>query len=233
VRSGKLHALRRVAWSDLSPISPTPWREPIAAISFPAPSFIDVGLTDRARAVRLDPELRVVTALEGMPVALPAGAACVRTHPGVLFDKLVRCRGDDPINQVKDPGFSFDVWASARVVGQDGQVRDVWAARDASESKLVLRDSAGRTVNVARVGAQVALADVDADGDPEVITTRDVLDDKDDALAVRTWQASGALRDRVVLPVPSGISAITVCPADGPGLRSIVLATRSELWVLR
>lgn len=233
VRSGKLQILRRAAWSDLSPISPTPWREPIGAISFPAPSFIDVGLTDRARAVRLDPELHVVAALEGMPVALPAGAACVRNHPGLLFDKLVRCRGDDPIHQVKDPGFSFDVWASARVVAQDGQVRDVWAARDASESRLVLRDSAGRTVNVARAGAQVALADVDADGDPEVITTRDVLEDKDDALSVRTWQASGALRDRVALAVPSGISAVTVCPADGPGLRSIVLATRNELWVLR
>lgn len=233
VRAGKLQVLRRIGWSELSPISPFPWREPVAAIGFPAPSFIDVGLTDRARAVRLDPELHVISALDGMPMALPAGAACVRNPPGQLFDKLTRCRGDDPANQAKEPGFGFDAWASTRIVAPDGQVRDVWAARDGADSKLVVRDSTGRSINVARAGAQVALGDVDADGDPELITTRDVLDEKDDAVAVRTWQASGTLRDRVGLPVPSGVSAVTVCPADSPGLRSIVLATRNELWVLR
>jgi len=232
-RGGKLQILRRAGWNDLSPISPTPWREPVGSIAFPAPSFVDVGLTDRARALRLDPDLRVISVLDGLPVALPAGAACVRMQTGLLFDKLVRCRGDDPVSQVKEPGFSFDVWASARVVAPDGHVRDVWAARDASESKMVLRDSTGRTLNVARTGAQVALADVDADGDPELITTRDVLEEKDDSVAVRTWLASGTLRDRVGLSVPTGVSALAVCPPDGPGLRAIVLATRSELWVLR
>jgi hypothetical protein len=233
VREGKLQVLRRVPWTDLSPISPTPWREPIGSVSFPAEAFLDIGSTDRARALRLDPELKPLAVLDGMPLSLPAGAMCARTQPGALFDKLVRCRASDPPTQVKEPGFSFDAWATARVVASDGAVRDVWAARDASDAKLVVRDSAGHSLNVPRVGAQVAIADLDADGEPELITTRDVLDDKDDGIAVRTWLTSGTLRERAALAVPTGVSAVTTCPADGPGQRSIVLSTRSELWVLR
>jgi hypothetical protein len=233
VRTGRFQIIRRSAWSDLSPISPTPWREPIAAVTFPGEAFIDVGLTDRAKTLRLDAELRFVSLLDGMPVAIPAGALCARNQPGLLFDKLVRCRPTDPPSQIKDPGFGFDAWASTRVVALDGAVRDVWAARDPSDSKLTLRDSHGRTTSVPRVGAQVALADLDQDGDPEVITTRDVIEEKDDAIVVRTWPAAGPVKDRVGVAINTGVSAVTTCPSDGPGLRAIVIASRSELWVLR
>jgi hypothetical protein len=233
VRAGKLQLERRVGWAELSAISSTPWREPIATVTFPAESLIDVGVTDRARALRLDASLAPVAVLDGMPLALPAGAMCVRAQPGAWFDKLMPCRGSDPASQAPEPGFGFDVWAAARVVAADGSVRDVWAARDPSDDKLVLRDSTGRTASVPRVGAQVALADLDGDGELEVVTTRNVLEDRDDALVVRTWNAAGALRDRLTLPVPTGISALAACPPEGPGLRPLLLATRSELWVLR
>jgi hypothetical protein len=232
IRGGKLQVLRRAPWADLSPISPTPWREPSASVTFPAPSVIDVGITDRARSLRLDSELKVVSLLDGIPVQLAAGAACARNQPGMLFDKLAACRPNDPPLQVKDPGFGFDAWASGRVVGRDGSVRDVWAARDPSDSKLAVRDSTGRSASVPRAGGAFAIGDLDQDGDPEIVTTRDVLEEKDDAVVVRTWQASG-LRDRVSVGVPTGVSAVTVCPSEGAGLRAVVIATRNELWVLR
>ncbi len=232
VRDNKLSVLRRVAWAQLSPISPTPWREPIATAVVSRGAFVDVGSTDRARGLRLDASLQVQATLDGLPVAQPSGDACSRPQIGVMSERLSRCTPSDPAPSAM-PDSPFDAWVAARIFARDGSARDVWAVRDPSESRVVLRDNAARSASIRGVGAQIAIADLDQDGDPELISSRDVLAERDDALVVRTWGTSGPPRDRVSVAVPSGISAVAVCPADGPLNRAVVLATRGELWVMR
>jgi len=233
VRQGKLQPLQRAAWADLSPIAASPWREALGFLSFAPSGAVDIGVTDRARMLRLSPELRPIATLDGIPLPSSSEALCARMQPGTFFDKIVRCAPSDPAPTVQSPAASFDVWASGRIVGIDGSVRDIFAAREPPEGRLQLRDSAGKTATLQRVGAQIAIADLDLDGEPEIVSARDVLDPREDAVAVRSWTASGAFRDRVGVGVPSGVSAVAVCPPDGPGPRATLVATRSELWVLR
>lgn len=233
VRQGKLQPLQRASWSDLSPIAPSPWREALGFVSFAPAGAVDIGVTDRARPLRLSPELRPLATLEGMPLPSSSEALCARMQPGTFFDRIVRCAPSDPFPALQPPAASFDVWASGRVVGTDGSSRDIFAAREPSDGRLQLRDSTGRSATLQRVGAQIAIADLDLDGEPEIVSARDVLDPREDALGVRTWSAAGPIRDRMAVPVPGGVSAVAICPPDGPGLRATLIATRSELWVLR
>jgi hypothetical protein len=233
VRQGKLSVERRTAWSVLSPIAPSPWREPLGYAVVSSAAFIDVGVTDRARSVRLDPQLGLRAPLDGIPVPQPAALACARPQVGVLSEHLYPCSPSDRVARPLESESAFDAFAAARVIGPDGSARDVWAARDPSDSKLQLRDTQGRSASIGRCGAQVAIADLDLDGDPEVISSRDVLEEGIDALVVRTWSSAGAVRDRLTVPVAAGVSAVAVCPPDGPSLRAVVMASRSELWVLR
>jgi hypothetical protein len=82
----------------------------------------------------------------------------------------------------------------------------------------------------------VAVADLDQDGAPEVISTLDVLPQspsgQSDALVISTWQPDGSLRERTRIPVPSGIRAVAACPPEG-GQAAVVLATQGELWIVR
>lgn len=233
LRAGKVQTVRRTAWSDLSPIAAAPWREALGSLSFAAAGTVDVGVTDRARMVRLSSDLQPIASLDGMPVQSPVGSACAKAHPGAFFDRVTRCIASDPDPSLQLPAGPFDAWAAARVVLADGTARDVWAARDPGDARLQLRDGAGRTASVPRVGAQVAIADLNLDGDPEIVSGRDVLDDRDDGLTVRTWTSAGAVVERGGLPVPAGVLAVAACPPDGPGPRAMVVATRSELWVVR
>jgi hypothetical protein len=171
--------------------------------------------------------------LDGIPIPQPTGVVCARPLVGALSEHLSPCSPSDPVARSLESESPFDAFAAARVIAADGTARDVWAARDPSDSKLLLRDNSGHSASMSRVGAQVAIADLDLDGDPEVITSRDVLEEGVDALVVRTWSSSGAVRDRLTVPVATGVSAVAVCPPENPSSRAVVLASRSELWVLR
>jgi len=75
--------------------------------------------------------------------------------------------------------------------------------------------------------------DVDQDGSADLVSTLDVLSRKHDVLELRTLLSSGTVKRRFKLPVPTGIDAVAICPPDGPGRAPIVLASKSQLWVLR
>jgi hypothetical protein len=97
----------------------------------------------------------------------------------------------------------------------------------AHEPSGALHLTSGRdSVTVNDVGAQIALADLDQDGSPEVVTT---TAHGDDALIVSTLQ-KGALVPRLRWPAPASVDAVAVCPPQANNAPSIVAAVGSEIW---
>jgi hypothetical protein len=97
----------------------------------------------------------------------------------------------------------------------------------------VLVDDEGRKTTLGGVGAGLAVGDLDGDGQPEILSSAPTLDPTADVLYVRTWLEDGSVVDRYTLPVPDGIRALAICPAESAGLRPVVVATGTELWVVR
>ncbi len=232
VRDGQFSVIRQARWQDLSPIAPVPWRQPLATISYSAPGRLDIGLTDRAASVRLDPRLRKVASYPHMPIPWPGGTACAHRRVGSLRSDLVPCIKAEPAPE-PDAAFHFDAAARARIVDKEGRVREVWAVRNPTDGTVALRDDQGREHELRHLGAQIALTDLDLDGDPDLLATKDVLHAKHDALVVRSWRDDGSVDKRVQWPVPDGVAAVAACPPDGPGPRAVALATSKELWILR
>lgn len=230
-QAGKFVPQRSAPWDQLSPIAPSPWRQPLGSAAVRAPGHIDVGLTDRAQAVRLDAQLRPLETLAGMPVPTAQGSACAQIAATGTLGNLQPCtRADGPIGM--QAPFGFDTAAAAPVITSSGEPVDVWALREPSSGTLALFDSAGRSAQVRPVGAQVAIGDVDFDGWPEVIASRDVLQPHSDALVVRTW-GQNAVEERASVPAPDGIAAVALCPADSAESRAMAVATSKELWIVR
>jgi hypothetical protein len=80
-----------------------------------------------------------------------------------------------------------------------------------------------------RVGAQLALADLDQDGVTEVITTRDSVDD---SISIWSWR-DHQLTSRLKIPAALPVRALTVCPSGERGLRPIVAIVGAEVWLVR
>ena len=246
LRGGRVQVIVSRSWTDLAPVAPAPLREPFgfATIVPPfgaRPSVLDVALTDRARSVRLDAELRVVAAFGGMAVPDGEGSACTRVPGLVVTGPLAPCVPGDPAPRAVSVGGQYDAFASARLVSKRGEPYAVWAGRE--RGSLELRDDAGHRAGLEVAGAQLAVGDLDQDGEPEVITSQDTMSPLDDAVVVRKWVrdepiAMGAgpsarLHEIMRIPAAAGVRAIAVCPPDGPGRAPFVVATSDELWVVR
>jgi len=238
-RGGRFVTLRSALLRDFSGIAPTPMREPLGGIAIlpsrKGPPRLDVGISDRARGSRLDGDLKLLGAINGVPFATAQGDACLRFQGSTLATTIGKCADADPAPPFDADG-PLDAVAMATFVGSDGTARTVEAMRDPRTGEVSLR-ALGRTSSVPHAGAQIALADLDQNGWPEIISALDVFPkpagDVDDALVVTTLEADGALRERSRTPVPTGIRAITACPPEGGGSASVVLATLGELWIVR
>ncbi|HMJ51677.1 MAG TPA: hypothetical protein VK540_06355 [Polyangiaceae bacterium] len=239
-RAGRFVAMRSAFLRDFSGIAPTPLREPLGGVAIVpsrgGPPNLDVGISDRARGSRLDSELKLLGAINGVPFGTPYGDACMRFQGSTLATTVGKCADGDSANPPFDIDGPLDAAAAAIFVGADGIVRTIDAARDPRTGEVSLR-ALGRTMTLPRAGAQMALADLDQNGAPEVITTLDVLPkppgDVDDALVITTLEADGSLRERSRIPVPTGIRAVAACPPEGGGSASVVIATPGELWIVR
>jgi hypothetical protein len=229
IRSERFEAVAARSWSELEPVAPNPLREPIASAWIPAAGVLEVGSSDRARAVRLDAGLRELFAHEAR---LPwPGGGCARVAEAALGSDVERCgRGETP-REATGFGEPLDAFAGALLVASDGRARVVRAARRAKDATLVVVDGKQR-LELPRAGAQLALGDLDGDGAPEVATSVDTLDPAADALIVYSWLGS-ELRERLRLPVPSGVKALGLCPARATAMGPIVLAARDALWLVR
>jgi hypothetical protein len=247
LRGGRVQILRSRNWTDLAPVAPVPLREPIGFASIlppaapDAPALLDVSVTDRARSVRLDGELRTVGSFLGLAVPDADRSACTRLPGLVVTGPLGPCSPGDPAPETASVGGQYDAFASARLVSAAGQPYAVWAGRE--RGALELRDDSGHKGAVESVGAQLAIGDLDQDGDPEILASLDTQNPLEDAIVVRSWARtapiplgagpSARMREILRIPAAAGVHAIGVCPPDGPGHTPFVVATADELWVVR
>lgn len=255
IAAGKVIPLQSRPWGELSPVHPTPLREPIGFASivpravYEAPdsedqnrrewmenTLVDVALTDRARAVRLDSKLQVVSSFSQMAIPEGEGTACVRNWGLLLTGAVGPCSPIDPNPRLATVGGQYDAIASAELVSPEGVPFTVWAGRE--KGVLELRDSLGNRGVIDTSGAQVAVGDLDQDGEPEIISSVDTLNPMEDAAIVRTWQRAatgkeGKIKERFRMPAAAGIRALAACPADDIGRSPFVVATADEIWVVR
>lgn len=206
----------RAAWSALSPVAPTPLREPIALADI-GQGRLRVGLTDRRDGLVLSSELAVTQRLEGL-FPLPGDACLERNELGLLARQLP-CGAT--VAGARRPATALDALAG---------MPSSWLARDAANGTL-LAPTPGLVPSDSRVGAQLALGDADSDGNPELAFSSDTLEPSKDRLTLATLEG-GKLRSRFEVSAPS-ISAIAICGREGGGMAPIVLASGDELWLLR
>ena len=237
VRGGVVVPLAAHAWSELSPIAPAPLREPLGFATIThsesGQASIDLGSTDRAQSVRLDGSLALRTALKGIALPLGNGTACTATSGSILADAFEPCApGEAPPRLRIERG--FDAMASNVVVSSRGEASLVSTTRT-PDGVLTLRDDREHTARIEGVGAQVAVADLDQDGEPEILHALDVGSPIEDAVVVRSWKraAPDVPTETLRLPAPAGVRAIAVCPPDGAGRAPFVVATADEIWVVR
>lgn len=229
LRQGRFEAVASRPFSALSPVAPAPLREPIASVALRGPGLLDVGVTDRARPLRLDARLLRLLELEGA-LPFPSGG-CVGRDAFALSAGVSRCTpGERPEAHPLLDG-PVDAFAGALVVAPNGTARFARAGRKASDASVMLRD-ANRNLRLPRAGAQLALSDLNGDGSVELATSLDTLNPADDALVVYSV-AGEALRESFRLPVPSGVRAIGVCPAKIDAMAPLVLATGDGLWLIQ
>jgi hypothetical protein len=230
LRAGRFVTLAAASWADLSPIAQSPLREPIAA-AVTRTGSVDVGLSDRAQGVRLDASL---TALEKWGRRIPwAPEGCARLAGLSLAPSLEACSTKDPKPLGAAFGEPADAVGGAVVLSSRGSPRRVRAGRLFNQGVVVLRDDAGRKVRVEGAGAELAVADLDEDGQPELVSSADTLTAGGDALIVRTWLDDGHIRERLRVGVPAGIRALAACPREGQGMRPVALASPGQIWVVR
>ncbi len=241
LRGGKVQPLATRLWSDLSPVDPSPWREPIATVVIAepppgdplAPRDVVVSTTSRAKAIRLDPSFEVRASFPAFVVPTGRAYACARLEGLDVTGPLEPCGPDEPAARRASVGGRFDAIAGTTLVDARGGAFDVWAGREAGA--LQVFDGTGRTAVLDKTGAQVALADLDQDGAPEILTSLDV-DPRSgrDALLIFTWQRDGKPpKELFRMPFAAGVRAIGVCPPDGPGRLPVVVATAGDIVVLR
>jgi hypothetical protein len=223
VRVGRVEqgrfAERRVAlWSELSPIAPTPLREPIASAEITPAGLLRVGITDRKDGVELDSALAVTARFEGLLPA-PGGGCTARSGVGIS-GQLVNCAP-----QQAAPPHSLGGLVDALTGNSSWRL-----GRDLQTS--MVRDGRGELTALGRVGAQLAVGDADGDDTPELAFSADVLEPARDRLVLVSLTAGKPSR-RFELPV-SGISALAICSErEGSGMAPIALISGDELWLIR
>jgi hypothetical protein len=227
---GHFAARASLNWADNSPVAASPLREPIAACAVPEPGRLWVGLSDRADTLDLSGSLTVEHRWHAV---MPwPGAGCTR-RAGLGYEGKARaCPGTSPMPEV-DFGTTVDAFTSRALTNHRGQVHTVRIARPVGADFARALDSLQPEVVVPNVGAQVAVGDLDEDGLPEIVSSSATLDRRADQLLVRTVTDNGQLRERLRLPVPSGIDALAICPSDGRAMAPLALATGDGIWLIQ
>lgn len=230
IQNGKFLVKRALAWSDLTEVAPRPLREPLASAVLRAPGALEVGLSDRATAIRFDASLDVIARY---PERVPwPGGGCAHVGPVALGATRVPCEASlRAAHQSTEE--HVDAVAGVRLTAPDGKVHEFIARRRQKDARLELQAKARWILLTEPTGAQIALGDLNGDGEPELISSNDTRDAKLDFVRVQTLERDGSQREAFRLSVPAGVHALAVCPAQGVGLSPVVLATGEGLWLLR
>jgi hypothetical protein len=232
VRHRRFVPLSSLEWQAASPVAPVPLREPIATAAITTGAYIDVGLSDRGDALRLGPSLLPLSRL-GAKLPWPGTEACL-PRAGLGFSGAARsCAGSEPVPALPKLAEEVDAVAGAVVIGKNGAPRLVRAARALGEATVVISDDRGQSARASGVGAQLAVGDLDFDGQPELLAGADTLETGGDALLVFTWLDDGRLVERFRLAVDAGVHALAICPPEHGGRPRAAIATQGGLWLLR
>lgn len=227
VRAQRFEAFRQRLLSELAPVAGAPLREPIASAWIPEPGALELGITDRMSALRLDGKLDKRESLGGR---LPwPGGGCVDTSGRALAPLFRPCRAGDA-KRAALARDAIDALAGSVVIAKNGAARVVRAYRLAGVATAHIVDGAVRHA-LEGAGAQLSLGDLDGDGVPELVSSLDTRDPKSDEMVVTSVEPS-RLRERFRLPVPSGVHALAVCPGRADRMAPIALLAGDGLWVI-
>ena len=230
LRAGAFAVERVVAWRDLAPRTPALLREPVATFAF-APRFT-AGSSDRG-GVSFDDDLRRMAAFSGLPVG---EGACVKLDAdGTGFSGSAFSCDAAGAAAVKLPAARFDGATVWKNVQKDGQAAQAAAVHEANGKLHV--SVAGADEVIAGAGAVFAVGDLDLDGVPEVVTTRNVgiagegATTEPDAVVVASV---GALsKPRLRFAAPAGVRALAICPAEVNALPALAAVVGDEVWLVR
>jgi hypothetical protein len=232
VHGGRFVVERAAAWSELAPRAPVPMREPLAGAAFGS-GVVAVGSTERG-SLSLTPDFLGRVALRGVPAWGGDGVVCLMPErsagafDGAPFDCAI-ARDLKPKMAVPAP--RFDAFAAATIADVQGSARAVVAVREPSGKLKLKIGEAPLHAPDGTFGAQLAVADLDQDGVPEIATSAEGLDD-----AVDIWSfasVSEGLRTRLHIPTPAAVSALAVCPPEEHGEPALVAVVGNELWIVR
>ncbi len=241
LRGEKVHPEAAKLWSELSPREASPWREPMGTAfsappegyGLPMPLDVVVSTTDRAKAVRLDTTLAVTRDFAGFALAEGGALSCARMQTTTITGPLDRCGDSEAAPKRASVTGRFDSYAAANLVEPNGKPFEVWAGRESGVVEL--RDSDGHFAKIPAAGAQLAVGDLDQDGTPEILTSLDVERGKPDAVVVFSWERNkgGPPKEKLRIPIASGVHALAVCPASGTGRVPFVIASTDQIVVAR
>jgi hypothetical protein len=232
VRGGRYVAEHTAAWSTLSPKMAVPMRDPLASAVI-TDGAVHVGFTDRGW-MTLTPDFVGHTTLLGMPAWGGDGLVCLMAEPsagaydGAPFD-CAHARDVKPRLGILSA--RYDAIAAATIVDPGGEAHPVAVAHEpGGKLKMRMGDAPVRSFEMT-FGAQLAVADLDQDGVPEIATS---VDGAEDAVNVFSWAAANAdPRGRLHLAAPGGVRALAACPAEDRGEPVLVAVVGAELWLVR
>jgi hypothetical protein len=128
------------------------------------------------------------------------------------------------------PSPRFDAFASASIVDAAGGSKGVVVVREPS-GKLKVKLGDATLAPDGDFGAQLAVADLDQDGNADVATS---VDGPDDAVNVFSVVGpNGDWRGRLHLATPTSVRALAVCPPEAGGEPVLLAVIGPELWLVR
>ena len=217
-------------WTELSAIAAAPLREPVAGVQIRSGAGLDVGLSDRANFLRLDASLAPTTSATRR---IPHAGSCLEIVGHRLNPKLVRCVPDDPAPGAY-PAITLDgAVTSTTVLSKEGTPVTYVAAYQAADDSVVVASRGKAVARLEKAGAQLALGDLDGDGNPELLSSKATLDPTLDALLVHSLAPDGTLSERLRVAIPDGITALAACTPGTATMAPIIIGTRTRLWVIQ
>jgi hypothetical protein len=232
LRDGVLSVERSAAWNDLLPRASIPMREPLGGAVAGA-GMILVGSTDYG-GVAVSSDLSNPERLAGIPVWGGRRPACLVPQPsaGAFDGAPIDCAPSrDPKPALIVPAPRFDAFAATDVIDPKGQARTLVTVREPSgRIQLKWGDEDGAVQGP--FGAQIAAADLDQDGFPEVVTSTGGI--VIDAIDVASIVAAGSPpRPRLHLPTPAPVRALAICPPGEFGSPAVAAVVGKEVWLVR
>lgn len=230
---GKFSVRKRRPWTELSPVSATPLRAPLAA-SVIEDGAIVLSSSDRAELLELNADLEVVgRATRSFPLGR---GSCVPYSETGLTAELESCPAPTqrPAQQgALSSGRAYDHVAREVLTEATGGVTEFFAQLSTGATTLeihAIHPTAGRrTLEVERVGSAFALGDVNGDGTMDVVASSS-NPDGDDALSVWSLEQEPQPLARHSL---GDITAIALCPFAGTNPLAIVATSGTDLVLFR